>query len=148
VVAIVGESSHVDVGRAESIVHGALSDVELAVVTRVLGLVETNVSLSPHVVDFSKILETNVGDGVVAIVGEGSQVDVGRSVSVVHGALSNIQHAVVTRVLGLFKSDVSLTILVVDSSSKILETNVGDGVVAIVGEGSHVDIGRSVTVVH
>jgi len=118
------------------------------VVTRVLGLVKTDVSLSPHVVDLSKILETNVGGGVGTIVGEGSQVDVGRSVSVVHGALSNIQDAVVTRVLGLFKSDVSLTILVVDSSSKILETNVGDGVVAIVGEGSHVDIGRSVTVVH
>jgi len=118
------------------------------VVTRVLGLVKTDVSLSPHVVDLSKILETNVGGGVGTIVGEGSQVDVGRSVSVVHGALSNIQDAVVTRVLGLVKSDVSVSILVVDLSSKILETNVGGGVGTIVGEGSQVDIGRSVSVVH
>jgi len=67
------------------------------VVTGVLGLVKSDVSVSILVVDLSsKILETNVGGGVGTIVGEGSQVDVGRSVSVVHGALSNIQDAVVT----------------------------------------------------
>jgi len=118
------------------------------VVTRVLGLVKTDVSLSPHVVDLSKILETNVGGGVGTIVGEGSQVDVGRSVSVVHGALSNIQDAVVTRVLGLVKSDVSVSILVVDLSNKILETNVGGGICAIIGEFTHLNIRRSVSVVH
>jgi len=55
---------------------------------------------------------------------------------------------VVTGVLGLVKSDVSVSILVVDLSSKILETNVGGGVCAIVGEFTHLDIGRSVSVVH
>ena len=54
----------------------------------------------------------------------------------------------VTGVLGLVKSDVSVSILVVDLSNKILETNVGGGIGAIIGEFTHLNIRRSVSVVH
>jgi len=73
-----------------------------------------------HPVWSVKILETNVGNSTVSIVGEGTHVDVGCSVHVVHGALSDVEHAVVARVLGLVKSDASLSPHVVDGS-EVLE---------------------------
>jgi len=67
----------------------------------------------------------------------------------------------VTRVLSLVKRDVSVSILVINLGwcllvpvmttsphTKVLETDVGGGVCAIVGEGSHMDVRRSVSVVH
>jgi len=67
----------------------------------------------------------------------------------------------VTRVLSLVKRDVSVSILVINLGwcllvpvmttsphTKVLETDVGGGVCAIVGEFTHLDIGRSVSVVH
>jgi len=96
----------------------------------------------------TKVLETDVGDGISTIVGEVSQLDIVRPVSVVHGALGNIQHAVVTGVCGFVESDVSMSKLVVYLSNEVLETNVGDSMIAIADEGSHVDVGRSMHVVH
>ena len=66
----------------------------------------------------------------------------------------------VTGVLSLVKRDVSVSILVINLGwcllvvmtssphTKVLETDVGGGVCAIVGEGTHMDVGRSVSVVH
>jgi len=67
---------------------------------------------------------------------------------------------VVTGVLSLVKRDVSVSILVINlgwcllavmtssKHTKVLETDVGGGVCAIVGEGTHMDVRRSVSVVH
>jgi len=41
-----------------------------------------------------------------------------------------------------------MSMIVVHLSNEVLETNVGDSMIAIAGEGSHVDVGRSMHVVH
>ena len=104
-----------------SVVHGALTDVEGGVVTGVLSLVEGDVSVSVLVVDLggwlppkSQVLEANVGGGVITIGGELAHVDVGDTVSVVHGALANIEGGVGTGILGLVEGDVSVATSVVD----------------------------------
>jgi len=150
---IIGKVSQFDVVGSKSVIGIALSNVEHAVVTRVCCFVKSNISVSKFIVHSSEVLETNVGNSVSSIIGKVSQLDIVGSPSVVSIALSNVKHAVVTRVCGMIKSNVSMTVLVVHSNevletkSEVVETDVGDGVSSIIGEVSKLDIVRSPSIV-
>jgi len=95
-------------------------------------MVKLDVSLTVIVIYSDEVLEADVGDSIITIVGELSHLDIVRSISIVHGALSDIQYTMVTRVLSVVKSDISMSMLVVNLSNKILE------LVGINGEGLHI----------
>ena len=74
-------------------------------------MVKLDVSLTVIVIYSDEVLEADVGDSIITIVGEFSYLDIVRSISIVHGALSDIRYTMVTRVLSVVKSDISTLLL-------------------------------------
>jgi len=89
-------------------------------VTGVCGFVKSDISVSKLVVYGNKVVETDVGDGVSSIIGEVSKLDIVRSPSVISLTLGNVEHTVVTGVCSMIKSDISMSMIVVHLSNKVL----------------------------
>ena len=117
---IIGEVSKLDIVGSPSVVSIALSNVKHAVVTRVCGMIKSNVSMTVLVVHSNEVLETNVGNSVSSIIGEVSKLDIVRSPSVISLTLGNVEHTVVTGVCSMIKSDISMSMIVVHLSNKVL----------------------------